>query len=103
MNVTISKEDNNWIAGGFSLLAQMHEPIIHHSYILYEPGEQIVDIIVPVIYSQTDNTTSPKKLYLTDSNTNSTAQWLNPYEILIRIETPKIMQKLKFNLLLYND
>jgi hypothetical protein len=32
VNVTICKEDNNWIAGGFSLLAQMHEPIIHHSY-----------------------------------------------------------------------
>lgn len=24
VNVTICKEDNNWIAGGFSLLAQMH-------------------------------------------------------------------------------
>lgn len=51
----------------------------------------MVDIIVPVIYSQTDTTASPKKLYLTDKNPNSSAQWLNPYEILIRCETPKIM------------
>lgn len=63
----------------------------------------MVDIIVPVIYSQTDNTSTPKRLHLTDSNPSSTAQWLNPYEILIRVETPKIMQKIKFNLLLYND
>ena len=63
----------------------------------------MVDIIVPVIYSQTDTTASPKKLYLTDKNPNSSAQWLNPYEILIRCETPKIMEKIKLNLLLYND
>lgn len=52
---------------------------------LYEPGDQVVDIIVPVIYSQTDNTTTPKKIHLTDSNPSSTAQWLNPYEILVRV------------------
>lgn len=63
----------------------------------------MVDIIVPVIYSQTDSTSTPKRLQLTDTNPSSTAQWLNPYEILIRVETPKIMQKIKFNLLLYND
>ena len=63
----------------------------------------MVDIIVPVIYSQTENTSNPKRLYITDSNPHSTAQWLNPYEILLRVETPKIMQKVKFNLLLYND
>ena len=40
---------------------------------------------------------------MTDSNPNSTAQWLNPYEILLRVETPKIMERVKFNLLLYND
>lgn len=62
-----------------------------------------MDIIVPVIYSQTDTTSSPKKLFLTDSNPNSTAQWLNPYEILIRTQTSKIMEKVRFNLLLYND
>jgi hypothetical protein len=33
MNITICKEDNNWIAGGFSLLVNMHEQIIHHSYV----------------------------------------------------------------------
>jgi hypothetical protein len=33
MNVTICKEDNNWIAGGFSLLVNLHEQIIHHSYV----------------------------------------------------------------------
>ena len=32
INVTICKQDNNWIAGGFSLLVQMHQPIVHHSY-----------------------------------------------------------------------
>jgi len=58
---------------------------------------------VPVIYSDTENTTTPKKLYITDMNYNGSAQWLNPYEILVRITTPKIMEKIKFNLLLYND
>jgi hypothetical protein len=33
INITICKEDNNWIAGGFSLLVNMHEQIIHHSYV----------------------------------------------------------------------
>ena len=39
----------------------------------------MVDIIVPVIYSETENTSNPKRLYLTDQNIHSTAQWLNPY------------------------
>ena len=81
----------------------MHEAIVHHSYILYEPGEQMVDLIVPVIYSRTDSTSTPKKLFITDTSPTSSAQWLNPYEILIKIQTPKIMTKFKFNLLLYND
>ena len=63
----------------------------------------MVDVIVPVIYSQTDTTSTPKKLIITDSSPNSTAQWLNNYEILVRVPTPRIMDKLKFNLLLYND
>ena len=63
----------------------------------------MVDIIVPVVYSETENASRAKKLLLTDPNPNSTAQWLNPYEILIRVETPKIMKYVEFNLLLYND
>ncbi len=35
-------------------------------YRLYEPGDQIVDLIVPVIYSETDHNTNTKKLFLTN-------------------------------------
>jgi hypothetical protein len=70
---------------------------------LYEPGDQIVDLIVPVIYSQTDNNSNTKKLFLTNEDPSTSAVWLNSYEILVRIPTPKIMEKLKFNLLLYED
>ena len=48
----------------------------------------MVDLIVPVIYSQTDNTALPHKLHI--SGHDSTAQWLNPYEILLRVNTPPI-------------
>jgi hypothetical protein len=68
INVLIVKSDNNWIVGGFSLKVEPHEPIIHHSFVLYEPGNQIVDLILPVIYSKTDELSSinqVKKLHLT--------------------------------------
>jgi hypothetical protein len=61
-----------------------------------------VDLIVPVIYSQTDSNTT-KKLFLTNEDSTTSAVWLNAYEILIRIPTPKIMERLRFNLLLYDD
>jgi hypothetical protein len=39
----------------------------------------MVDLIVPVIFSQTDNTAKPQKLHLTDPSPTSTAHWLTPY------------------------
>ena len=54
MNVSIIKIDSNWIAGGFNLSIELHEQIVHHSYILYEPGNQLIDLILPVIYSKID-------------------------------------------------
>lgn len=83
-------------------MIQIHEQIIHHSYVLYEPADQTVDLIVPVIYADTMNA-APKRLHLTDPHPNSSAQWLNPYEVLMRTTTPSIMQKTHFNLLLYDD
>jgi hypothetical protein len=62
----------------------------------------LVDLIVPVVYSDTEGT-STKKLHLTLKDPSATAIWANSYEIMVRLPTPKVMQKLQFNLLLYSD
>lgn len=62
----------------------------------------MVDLIVPVVYSDTEGN-SPKKLHLTLKDPLATAIWINSYEIMVRLPTPKVMQKLHFNLLLYRD
>ena len=32
VNVTIVKEENNLMAGGVSVEVEMHQPVVHHSY-----------------------------------------------------------------------
>lgn len=68
INVSIVKVDSNWIAGGFTLNVELHEQVIHHSYVLYEPGDQLIELIMPVIYTREEDygPGAIKKLYLTD-------------------------------------
>ena len=55
---------------------------------------------MPVIYSSTE-TSIPKRLYLTTEEAE--ADWLNEYEIMLKIKSPDIMSKFRFNMLLYED
>ena len=60
---------------------------------------------MPVIYTK-DEEYGPgaiKKLYLTDNDEETEAQWINEYEILLKVLTPEIMQRKTFNILLYDD
>jgi hypothetical protein len=61
-----------------------------------------VDLIIPVVYSDTEGT-NPKKLHLNLKDPSASAIWINSYEIMVRLPTPKVMQKLQFNLFLYLD
>jgi hypothetical protein len=105
INVSIVKLDSNWIAGGFTLTVDLHEQIVHHSYVLYEPGSQLIELVMPVIYTREEEygPGAIKKLYVTDLDEETEAQWLNEYEILLKILTPQIMQRKTFNILLYDD
>lgn len=57
-------------------------------------------MIIPVIFSSND-TRTPKRLSLTVED--ASAEWINEYEIMLRVATPQIMSLLKFNMLLYED
>ncbi len=72
---------------------------------LYEPGGQVIELIMPVVYTREEEygPGTMKKLYVTDEDEETEAQWLNEYEILLRFTTPGIMHRKTFHLLLYDD
>lgn len=43
---------------------------------MYQPGNQVAEFVLPVVYSSGD-TRTPKKLYLTAPETEASAEWLN--------------------------
>lgn len=60
---------------------------------------------MPVIYTREEEygPGGVKKLFITDEDGETEAQWLNEYEILLKVLTPAIMQRKTFNILLYDD
>lgn len=101
LNTLITKQSNGKLVGGFTLKVEPHEQVVDQSHVFFENGSEPVEIVLPVLYhSPAVNRLKPT---LISTYENSTVDWLNEYEISLKFESPEIMTRLSFNILLYED
>lgn len=101
LNTLITKQSNGKLVGGFTLKVEPHEQVVDQNYIFYENGEEPVEIVLPVLYHSPEVNRAKPVLVVTREH--ASVGWLNEYEISLQLESPPVMNRCAFNVLLYED